>query len=93
MTDKAKLQASPFARTRRSIDEEEAIGNRKNVKTDKTVGMTGGKMLKEAARLAGATIRGDAHALQMLRADHAVDRKCLRKHGPTPMQRPGSKGA
>jgi hypothetical protein len=75
VTDKAKLQASPFARTRRSVDEEEAIGNRKNVKTDKTVGMTGGKMLKEAARLAGATIRGDAHALQMLRADHAVDRK------------------
>jgi hypothetical protein len=37
--------------------------------------MTGGKMLKEAAKLAGATIKGDVHALSMLRADHAVDRK------------------
>jgi hypothetical protein len=73
--DKAKLKASPFARTRRSIDEEEAIERRSKVKTDKTVGMTGGKMLREAAKLAGATIKGDAHALSMLRADHAVDRK------------------
>ena len=73
--DRAKLKASPFARTRRSIDEEEAIEARANVKTDKSVGMTGGKMLKEAAKLAGATIKGDVHALSMLRADHAVDRK------------------
>ena len=73
--DRAKLKASPFARTRRTIDEEEAIDARANVKTDKSVGMTGGKMLKEAAKLAGATIKGDVHALSMLRADHAVDRK------------------
>jgi hypothetical protein len=73
--DKAKLKASPFARTRRSVDDQEAIQNRANVKTDKSVGMTGGKMLKEAAKLAGATIKGDVHALSMLRADHAVDRK------------------
>ena len=73
--DKQKLKASPFARTRRSVDEEEAINGRSGVKTDKSVGMTGGKMLKEAAKLASATIKGDVHALSMLRADHAVDRK------------------
>ena len=73
--DKAKLKASPFARTRRTVDEEEALQSRSNVKTDKSVGMTGGQMLRQASKLASATIKGDVHALSMLRADHAVDRK------------------
>ena len=46
-------------------------------------------MLREAAQLAGATIKGDVHALAMLRADHGVDRRMSASTWANPDQKTG----
>ena len=53
----------------------------------KEAGKSGRQVLREAAQLAGATIKGDVHALAMLRADHGVDRRMSASKWANPDQK------
>ena len=55
----------------------------------KQAGKSGRQVLREAAQLAGATIKGDVHALAMLRADHGVDRRMSASTWANPDQKTG----
>ena len=95
--DKAKLMQSPFMQTRSKqnagvnfLENEDEDETAKQMKNElKEAGKSGRQVLREAAQLAGATIKGDVHALAMLRADHGVDRRMSASKWANPDQKTG----
>jgi hypothetical protein len=98
--DKGKLMKSPFMETWSKqnanvnfLEKEEEDKVAQQMKKELAeAGKSGRQVLKEAAALAGATIKGDVHALAMLRADHGVDRRMSAAKWTNPDQQTGVEG-
>ena len=98
--DRTKLMKSPFMETWSKqnagvnfMEKEDEDQTAKMMKKELAeAGKSGRQVLREAAALAGATIKGDVHALAMLRADHGVDRRMSAQKWADPNQTTGVEG-